>query len=169
MAEVFAGFVCGFFLSLITAPIMAVTLLRMRTTSPLLARMLPEGVNPVAVTVVLQLGLVFFWTGAGVIFGLLLLAMDGLGDSAPGIKNPPYTLLVLSFVLAIAGPSALLFSAWWRQIVGGAVISFLVFGALMPYMAEWSKFDDAQPEENRPYQAPTHVLAGEELTLTHGL
>src|SRR5690606_29464553 len=130
-----AGFVCGFFLSLITAPLMAVTLLRMRGSSPLLARLLPEGVNPVAVTVVMQVGLVFFWTAAGVVLGLLLLLMKDLGDSAPGIKNPPYTLLVLSFTLAIAGPFALLITAWWRQIVAGAVISFLVFGALMPYMA----------------------------------
>ena len=159
MAEVFAGFVCGFFLSLITAPLLAITLLRLRITSPTLARLLPEGVNPVAVTVVLQVALVLFWTGAGIILGLLLLAMDGLGNSAPGLKNPPYTLLVLSFVLAIAGPLALLITAWWRQIAGGAIAAFLVFGALMPYMAEWSKFDDAQEEENRPYLAPIHAVA----------
>ncbi len=150
MAEVFAGFTCGFFLSLITAPIVAITLLRMRTQSALLTRLLPETVNPVSVMVVLQLGLVFFWTGLGFILGLLLLAMDGLGDSAPGLKNPPYTLLVLSVVLAFAGPLALLVSSWWRQIVAGAVATFLVFGTLMPYMAEWSKFDDVPPKENRP-------------------
>lgn len=150
MAEVFAGFTCGFFLSLITAPVVAITLLRMRTSSALLARLLPETVNPVAVMVVLQLGLVFFWTGLGFILGLLLLAMDGLGESAPGLKNPPFTLLVLSVVLAFAGPLALLVSSWWRQVIAGAVLTFVVFGALMPYMAEWSKFDGTTLEENRP-------------------
>ncbi|MGE0059195.1 MAG: hypothetical protein AB7T32_14540 [Dehalococcoidia bacterium] len=160
MAEVFAGFTCGFFLSLITAPVVAITLLRMRTNSALLARLLPENVNPVAVMVVLQLGLVFFWTGLGFILGLLLLAMDGLGESAAGLKNPPYTLLVLSIVLAFSGPLALLISSWWRQIIAGAVLTFLVFGALMPYMAEWSKFDDAPPEENRPAPPIFNARAG---------
>jgi uncharacterized membrane protein YphA (DoxX/SURF4 family) len=154
MAEVFAGFTCGFFLSLLSAPVAAITLLRMRAGNPLLARMLPEGSNAVAVTVVLQVGLVFFWTGLGFIFGLLLLAMDGLGESAPGLKNPPYTLLVLSVVLAFAGPLALLISSWWRQIVAGAVATFLVFGALLPYMAEWSKFDEPVPETNKPAPPP---------------
>jgi hypothetical protein len=154
MAEVFAGFTCGFFLSLLTAPVAAVTLLRLRVTNPLLARFIPEGSNVIALTVVMQLGLVFFWTGLGGILGLLLLAMDGLGESAPGLKNLPYTLLVLSVVLAFAGPLTLLLSAWWRQIVVAAIAGFLIFGALMPYMADWSKFGDAVPETNKPAPPP---------------
>lgn len=164
MAEVFAGFVSGFFLSLITAPVLAITLLRLRSGNALLAQLLPAGANPLAVTITLQLGLVFVWTGIGIVLGLLLLAMQGLGDSLPGIRNPPYTLLVLSFVLAMAGPMALLFSAWWREIILAALIGFLVFGVLMPYLAVWSKFDGPSPREDAPYIAPMHALAPEWAT-----
>ena len=159
MAEVFAGFVSGFFLSLLTAPVLAFVLLRMRASNSVLERALPQGVNPIAVTVVLQVGLVFFWTGIGVVFGLILLAMKGLGESVPGLLNPPYTLLVLSFFIAITGPLTILITAWWREILLGAVISFFMFGLLMPWLAEWSKFDGTPEEPNRPYLAPTNVLA----------
>ena len=140
MGEVFAGFVCGFFLSAISAPLFAATLLRMRATSPALAKMLPAGVNAVSVTMVLHFALFFFWTGLGIVLGLVLLAMEGAG-SAPGTPNAPYTLFVFSIVLALAAPFILLVTAWWRQIAGGAIATFLIFGWLMPYMAEWSKFD----------------------------
>jgi hypothetical protein len=140
MAEVFAGFVCGFFLSAVSAPLFAAALLRMRATSPALARMLPAGVNAVSVTMVLHFALVFFWTGIGLIFGLVLLAMAG-GRAALGTANAPYTLFVFSIVLALSAPVALLIVPWRRGIVLGGLAAFLVFGYLMPYMAEWSKFD----------------------------
>jgi hypothetical protein len=89
---------------------------------------------------VLHFALFFFWTGLGIVLGLVLLAMEGAG-SAPGTANAPYTLFVFSIVLALAAPFILLVTAWWRQIAAGAVATFLIFGWLMPYMAEWSKFD----------------------------
>lgn len=140
MGEVFAGFVCGFLLSALAAPLFAAALLRMRATSPMLARLLPAGVNAVSVTMTLHFALVFFWTGIGLIFGLVLLAMQG-GASALGTANAPYTLFVFSIVLALSAPFALLIAAWRRYILAAALASFLVFGWLMPYMAEWSKFD----------------------------
>ena len=69
-------------------------------------------------------------------------AGDGGRAAAPPARlNAPYTLFVFSIVLAICAPLALLIAPWRRQIAAAAVATFLIFGWLMPYMAEWSKFD----------------------------
>ncbi len=139
MAEVFAGFVCGFGLSLLFAPLLAVTLLRMRAESPVVARILPSGVNPVAVTLILQGGLFIFWTGLGIVLGLLLLALDGAPE-ALGSLNAPFTLFVGSVVFLVSAPFAVLIDAWRRQIILSGLLSLVIFGWLMPYLADWSKF-----------------------------
>ena len=140
MAEVFAGFVCGSILSIIAAPLVAYGLFRMRATSPLMARLLPEGVPAVSVTMIAHFGLLIFWTGAGIILGLLLLAMEG-GGEALASANAPFTLIVFSFVLAISAPFAILIVPLRRYIVASALAALLVLGWLMPHMANWSKFD----------------------------
>lgn len=140
MAEVFAGFVTGFGLSLIFAPILAITLLRMRAESVLLDRLLPAGVNPVALTVVLQGGAAFFWTGLGVVLGLVLLALDG-APQALGSLNGPYTLIVGICIFIFCAPAALLIDPWRRQIIGLGLLTLATFGWLTPYLARWSKFD----------------------------
>lgn len=157
MGEVFSGFVCGFFLSLISAPVMAVTLLRMRSDNGMLARLLPQGVNTVSVTMVLHFALFIFWTGLGIILGLILLAMEGTGD-LPGFPNPGYSILILSAVLAILAPLAVVVTAWSKQLAAIAVLSFLLFGVLMPHMAGWAKFD-SPPGSDKPYYAPTSASA----------
>jgi hypothetical protein len=150
VGEVFAGFVCGFFLSVLSAPLLAYLLLQMRGSSPVMARMLPEGTNTVALAMTVQFALFFFWTGLGIILGLILLAMDGATGSALGMRNPAFTLVVFSAAFGLSAPFALLVSAWWKQIVFVGVASFVLFGFLMPYMADWSKFDSPPQETNRP-------------------
>jgi hypothetical protein len=152
MGEVFAGFVCGFALSLLSAPLLAYLLLQMRGSNPALARLLPEGTNTVALAMTVQFALFFFWTGLGIILGLVLLASNGITGAAIGLKNPLFTLIVFSAAFGLSAPLALVISAWWRQIVFVGVASFLLFGFLMPYMAGWSKFDaPPKPESNKPY------------------
>lgn len=140
MAEVFAGFVCGFGLSLFYAPLFAVTLLRMRAESAIIARLLPPGVNPVALTLILQGGFFLFWTGIGIIFGLVLLALDD-APSGIGSLNAPYTFIVFVTGLSLTAPFAVVIDDWRRQIIVTGIVAFLVFGYLMPYLASWSKFD----------------------------
>lgn len=140
MAEVFTGFICGFILSVGAAPVAALQLIKMRATSPFLKRMLPEGVPIVSVALVLHFALLFFWTGLGLMFGLVLLAMEG-GGEALGSANAPYTLFVFSIVLALSAPFAILIVAWRRYVIAIALTALLVFGWLMPHMATWTKLD----------------------------
>jgi hypothetical protein len=122
----------------------------MRGSSAVVARLLPEGTNTVALGMTLHFALFFFWTGLGIILGLMLLAMDGATGEALGMRNPAFTLLVFSAVFAFSAPAALLISVWWRQIAFVGLASFVLFGFLMPYMAEWSKFDNEPVESNKP-------------------
>ena len=140
MAQVFAGFVCGFGLSLLYAPLFAVTLLRMRAESAIVARLLPAGVNPVALTLILQTGTFIFWTGLGILLGLLLLAMDG-APGALGSLNGPFTLFVFAAAFVLAAPFAVLIDDWRRQIIATGLTALAVFGWLMPYLARWSRFE----------------------------
>ena len=139
MAELFAGFVSGFGMSLLIAPIIALTLLRMRAESVILARLLPAGVNPVALTILLHGGAAVLWTSLGLFFGLLLLLLKGAPQAA-GSLNGPYSLIVGLVLFLVAAPAAVLIDAWRRQIIVIAVIAVAVFGWLTPYLAEWSKF-----------------------------
>jgi hypothetical protein len=140
LAEVFAGFVAGFIFSLVAAPLGAMGLLTMRSRSPLLEAMLPAGVPAVSVTMLVHFALFFFCTGVGLILGMVLLAMEGAG-SGLGSPNAAYTLFVFGLLLALVAPFALLVAPARRFVVGSAIVALLVFGWLLPYMAEWSKFD----------------------------
>ena len=71
MSEVLAGFVCGYMLALVSAPLVAFLLLRLRARVPLLARAVPEQVPVVALTVVLFSFTFLVWTGLGIVLGLI--------------------------------------------------------------------------------------------------
>ena len=140
MAEVFAGFVSGYALALLSTPPLALTLLRLRATSDLLGRLLPVGSSAVAVAVVLHGALFFFWTGVGLLLGLVLLAMDE-GDAAAGSANAPFSLFVAAATLALVAPFAVIARRLRPLILLSAALVLAVFGWLMPYLAEWSSFD----------------------------
>ena len=77
MAEVFAGFVSGYTLAIVSTPVLAVQLLRLRAGSELFARLLPAGTNAVMLAVLLHGALFLFWTAAGIALGLVLFASAG--------------------------------------------------------------------------------------------
>ena len=85
MAEVLAGFVCGFGLALIVTPIAAIAVVRARVSSPLLQRIAPEGTSLVAISIILNSFAVLTLTALGILLGLLLL----------GLEAVPYTHLPL--------------------------------------------------------------------------
>ena len=140
MAQVFAGFVCGYLLALLSTPLLAIALLRLRAGSELLARLLPPEVPAVGVGVLLHGALFLLWTGLGIVLGLVLLAMEG-GEAALGSRNLAFTLLVFGLVLAIAAPLIALARGARFAAITGTVAVVLVFGWLMPHMAEWTRFD----------------------------
>jgi hypothetical protein len=139
VGEVFAGFVCGYAVALIGAPLLGVALARNRGSSPLLARLLPEGTPVVPLVLVLHGGLILLCTGVGLILGMLLFAMRGAGE-ALGSPNIAFTLLVFSLTLAVSAPVIAVLARYRLQAVAVALTILVLFGWLMPYMARWSKF-----------------------------
>ena len=142
MAEVFAGFLCGYISALVLTPFLALLLLRMRTSSLVLARLLPAGTPAAGLMVILHAGMAMFWTAAGLLLGLVLKAMNS-GHTIHFLlsRNAAFSLFVAGLVLALIGPVAFLSARYRRAavITGGLVL--LLFGWLMPYLAAWSSFD----------------------------
>jgi hypothetical protein len=135
--QVFAGFICGYILALVSTPLLAVSLLRLRAESPLLARLFPPNTSVTALTVVLHIGTFFACTGLGMILGLVLLAMDGAG-SALGSPNAPYTLFAFGLILAIIAPLFALVRPLRALTAANALLALVGFGWLLPYMAQWA-------------------------------
>jgi hypothetical protein len=140
VAEVFAGFVTGYGVALITTPLFSVWLVRLRVGSPLMQRLLPEGANAVSVSVILHGALALFWTGVGLLLGLVLFGMRDAGE-ALGSLNGPYTLFVAALFVALGAPVVALLPSLRRVTLSGLVLAILLFGWLTPYLAEWSTFE----------------------------
>ena len=148
MGELFAGFVCGYILALISTPLLAVLLLRLRASSPVLARLLPEGTSAVSVSILLHLMLFFAWTGLGIILGLVLLAMRD-EPGALGSSNAAFTLFVAGLTLMLLTPFVFLIPRLRHAAIACAVLMLVVFGWLMPHMAGWTSFEDS-PAKRSP-------------------
>jgi hypothetical protein len=140
LAEVFAGFVTGYAIALLSTPLLSLGLVKLRLESALMARLVPEGANAVSMSVILHGALAIFWTGIGLLLGLVLLGMRGSGE-ALGSLNGPYTLFVAALFVALGAPVVALMPAFRRATVPVLLIAILVFGWLTPYLAEWSTFE----------------------------
>jgi hypothetical protein len=154
VGEVFAGFVCGYILALVSTPLLAMVLLRLRSGSELFARLLPPGVSALSLSVLLHGALFMFWTAVGILLGLILLAMEDAGAAA-GSRNAAYSLFVAGLVLALAAPVVIAVRPLRQMGLVCAVAALVVFGWLMPYMAEWSNFEreERQALEFVPFTA----------------
>jgi hypothetical protein len=141
MAEVFAGFLGGYAMAVLSTPLLSVLLLRLRAESPALERVLPVGVSAVGVSVLLHGALTMVWTALGLVLGMILLAMEGAGG-ALGSLNWPFTLFAAGLFLGLGAPLFALLVPLRRLIALTLVAAVLVFGWVMPYLAEWSKFED---------------------------
>jgi hypothetical protein len=139
MSEVMAGFICGYILALLSAPLVAILMVRLRPRAPFLARAVPEQVPMVAVTVVLFGFTFLIWTALGMILGLILM---GLEDRAPegGLGSPSlaFTLIIVLVSVVACIPAAVLPRPARRYVLASALVFLAVFGWLMPYLAEWS-------------------------------
>ncbi|HWC30147.1 MAG TPA: hypothetical protein VG845_08710 [Dehalococcoidia bacterium] len=138
MPEVFAGFVAGYAMAVITTPMLSFLLIRLRLESDLMSRLLPEGTSAVGLSVLLHGALAMTWTALGLLLGLILLAMRDSGE-ALGSLNGAYTLFVAGLFVAIGAPLFALLAPIRRLIASAVVVAILVFGWLTPYLAHWSE------------------------------
>jgi hypothetical protein len=137
LAQVFAGFICGYAFALLSTPLLAVSLIKLRTESRQMARLFPEGTSVTALAVNLHLGLILACTALGMLLGLVLLAMDGAGG-ALGSLNAPYTLFVFGVIVAIMAPLFVLVRPLRVLLAANALLAIAGFGWLMPYLAKWA-------------------------------
>jgi len=136
MAEVFAGFVCGYALALLFTPLAALTIINARSRVPFLAKAIAPNISVVALTVPISLLAFLIWTAIGMVLGLLYRgAEQNIPQGGLGSPNVLYTALVFSF-----GTSALMIIAlglrrlpWQVLVMGMAFVGG--FGWAMPYLA----------------------------------
>jgi len=136
MAEVFAGFVCGYAVALLFTPLVALTIVNARSHIPYLAKAIAPNISAVALTVPISLFAFLIWTAIGMVLGLLYRgAEQNIPQGGLGSPNLLYTALVLSF-----GGSALMLIAlalrrlpWQVLVIGVAFVGG--FGWAMPYLA----------------------------------
>ena len=136
MAEVFAGFVIGFALSLAVTPVAAIALIRSNERTGLAQRIAPPGTNVIALSVVLHFAAFLLLTAIGMILGMLLAGLNGRRpDGGLGSPNAAYTLIVVALTAVLVIP-ALLVPSLRRYCVAGALLFVALFGWVMPWLAE---------------------------------
>ena len=138
MAEVFAGFVCGYGLSLVVTPLGTVALVRARVTSPLLRQVLPEGTSLIALSVILHTFAFLTLTALGILLGLLLAGLDERSpEGGLGSPSGAFTGFILVATAIAVGPLTLFAPRLRRPLLVGGLVFAGVFGWLMPYLSLW--------------------------------
>lgn len=136
MPQAFAGFICGFALSILYSPIAAWALVQAAGQSAAARRVVPEQTNFLALTMVLHLIAVLLLTALGMLLGLALLGLDDRRPgSGLGSPNVAFTVLVLAVTAAAFLPLVLL-APVRRYVAPCAIVFAAVFGWAMPWLAE---------------------------------
>lgn len=134
MAEVFAGFVVGYAMSLLVAPMAAVLILRANRAG-VAQRIAPPGTNFVALSMVLHFGAMLLFTAAGMILGLSLHGIESRRpDGGLGSPNGVYTMMVVALTAVVVLPTAIV-PAVRRFTFAGALVFAAAFGWGMPWLA----------------------------------
>jgi hypothetical protein len=136
VAEILAGIICGYALALAATPIAAMMLIRLRVNSEWLRRVVPPETPLLAWSFVMHTFWFMFFTGTGILFGLLLY---GLEDDRPagglGSPNAAFTLIVLVVSGIAFVPIALLVARWRVRILLACAVFIGTFGWAMPYLS----------------------------------
>ena len=136
MAEVFAGFVIGFALSLAVAPLGAIALIRSNNRTGFAQRIAPPGTNVVALSVVVHFAAMLVLTMVGLLLGLLLAALNNRRpENGLGSPNVAYTLIVVALPAVIVMPTLAVPSIRRPSIIA-ALVFVAAFGWVMPWVAE---------------------------------
>jgi hypothetical protein len=136
MAEVMAGFVCGYALALIVTPIAAIAIVRARVSSPTLAQVVPEGTSLIAVSIILHVFAMLTLTAVGILLGLLLAGLEERSpDGGLGSPNQVFTAFILATTAIGLGPLALFVARLRVPLLAGGLLLAGMFGWLMPYLS----------------------------------
>jgi len=135
VAEVFAGFVVGYALALLLAPLAAIDLVRSNDRTGFAQRVAPPGTNVVALSVVIHLAAIVVLTALGLVLGMALAGIEARRPAGGlGSPNLVYTLMVLALAAALVIP-AVGFPAVRRFALAAALTFVVAFGWAMPWLA----------------------------------
>ena len=142
MAEVMAGFVCGFGLSLAATPIAAILIVKARVTSPLMQQIVPEGTSLIAVSVLLHTFFMLTMTAVGILLGILLAGLENSNPaSGLGSPNRAFTAFVLIATAIAVLPLSVASARLRVPFVIGGLVFVATFAWFMPYLASWSPIE----------------------------
>lgn len=136
MAEAFAGFLCGYALSIMATPGLALVLVRGRVNSAFIQRAMPEGTNVVALSIVLHTFLLLALTAIGMLLGLLLYGLENnRPDGGLGSPNRVYTIVILAIAAIAVLPLAVVLRRQRVALLAIGAVFVATFGWLMPYLS----------------------------------
>jgi hypothetical protein len=139
MAEVFAGFVCGFALSIIATPPFAFWVVTARNQIPFIRNAVPEGMPLTLLSVPIASFFFLVWTGLGFVFGMVLIAAnDAQPHGALGSPNFLYTVIILLTAFVIFFPFLALIRSARRFALFLAVSYIILFGWATPILAHYA-------------------------------
>ena len=135
MAEVFAGFVVGFALSIAVAPLGAILLVRSNDRTGIAQRIAPEGTSIAALSMVVHFAAFLVLTMLGLVLGIMLAGIEARRPAGGiGSPNVVYTLLILALTAVIAIPPMAV-PGLRRYACVGAITFAIAFGWAMPWLA----------------------------------
>jgi hypothetical protein len=139
MAEVFAGFVCGFTLSIIATPPFALWVLKSREDIPFIRNAVPPTVPLTLLSVPIASFFFLAWTGLGLVFGMVLIAAD---DAQPhgglGSPNLLFTAIVVITAFVVFFPFFALVRSARRLVLFLGVTYVALFGWATPILAHYA-------------------------------
>ena len=138
MAEVFAGFLVGYAIALMVGPLAAIAVVRSNDRTGVAQRLAPPGTSVIALSVVLHFVAMLMFTAIGLLFGMVLLGINGRRpDGGLGSPNITYTLLIVALTAALVLPT-LVVPAIRRYALAGGIVFVVLFGWAMPWLASLS-------------------------------
>lgn len=139
MAQVFAGFVCGFALSIIATPPFAVWMLNSRDDIPFVRSAVPKGMPVTLLSIPIASFFFLIWTELGLVLGMVLLATDN-ANSTGGLGSPNllFTVIVLLTAFIIFLPFFALVRSARRLALFLAVSYVVLFGWATPILAHYA-------------------------------
>ena len=139
MAEVFAGFVCGFALSIIATPPFAVWVLKSRDDIPFIRSAVPQGMPLTLLSVPIASFFFLVWTAMGLVFGMVLIAAnDAQPQGGLGSPNLLFTVIVLMTAFVLFFPFFAFVRSARRLALFLAIAFVVLFGWATPILAHYA-------------------------------
>ncbi|MHB8377358.1 MAG: hypothetical protein ACYDEB_10445 [Dehalococcoidia bacterium] len=135
MAAVLAGFVVGYGVAVLVAPLGAIALVRSNRRSGLAQRIAPPGTSVVALSVVVHFAAIVVFTAIGLVLGMALAGLEGRRPQGGlGSPNLVYTVIVIALTCIIVLP-AFAVPPLRRPAAAAALVFAGAFGWALPWLA----------------------------------